>query len=186
MAARGALLSCADGPKRPILHGRPTSMKRFSVLRVKCESCRELQEPKDWAGRCPGCGSDMFHVLIERAASGWESYDVSDLMPGPVGAAGLVSGGGAEPYWRTQSFLQCGGVLGEEILEFRSEPMESRRRMYVGWKRRELEATMTPDRRVCERCRVIYKVYENRWNQAGFCSQACGNAAAKAKRATKS
>ena len=91
----------------------------------------------------------------------------------------------AERYWRTQSFLQCGGVSGEEIEEFRSAPMESRRKMYVTWKRRELEATMTSDRRVCERCRVIYKVYENRWNQSGFCSQACSNAAVKAKRSSK-
>jgi len=106
-------------------------------------------------------------------------------MPGPGGAAGLMNDGGGEPYWRTQSFLQCGGVSGEEIEEFRSSAMEPRRQMYVAWKRRELEATMTPDRQVCKRCRVIYKVYENRWNPSGFCSQACGNAATKAKRVPK-
>ena len=174
---------CAPVAKRLVGSRRPNNMRRFSILRVKCESCRKLQEPKGWAGRCPGCSSASFRVVIERAASGWESFDLEDFMPRPEYAALLDDP--AERYWRTRSFLQCGGVSGEEIEEFRSAPMETRRRMYVTWKRRELEATMTSDRRVCERCRVIYKVYENRWNQSGYCSQSCGNAAAKAKRVSK-
>jgi hypothetical protein len=161
-------------------------MRRFSLLRVKCESCRQPQEPKDWTGFCPDCGGTSFHVVIERAASGWESFELTDFLPGPTGAEGLLSdGGGREPYWSTQSFLQCAGVGGEDLMDFRSAPIELRRRMYIEWKRRELETTMPPGRRVCERCRVIYKIYDNRWNQSGFCSQSCSKAAGKAKKASK-
>jgi hypothetical protein len=158
-------------------------MRRFSLLRVKCESCKAQQEPKGWAGRCPHCRGESFRVVIERAASGWEPFGLEDFLSRP-GPAALLDDP-MEHYWRTESYLQCGGVLGEELVEFRSAPIESRRRMYVEWKRRQLEADLTPDQRICERCRVIYKVFENRWNQSGFCSQACRNAAARAKRVSK-
>ena|SRR5437762_8063754 len=158
-------------------------MKRFSLLRVRCESCGQVQGPEGWAGRCVGCGRASFRVVIERAASGWEPFDLDDFMPRP-GYAALLNDP-AERYWRTQSFLQCGGVSGEEVVEFRSAPIEVRRRMYVRWKRRELEATLTPEQKVCRRCDVIFKAHENEWNRSGFCSRSCHGVSVKSGKAGK-
>jgi hypothetical protein len=155
-------------------------MRRFSIIEVNCEGCRKPQNPDGWSGHCPGCGRGSFHVEIERAASGWESLALEDFMPKP-GYAALLDDDASQRYWRTQSFLECAGVSGEEVDNFRSAPVELRRKMYVGWKRRELEARLTPDQRVCGRCGVIFRAFGNAWNRSGYCSRACKSAASKSK-----
>jgi hypothetical protein len=154
-------------------------MRRFEIVRVSCGGCREVQNPKGWTGACTTCGRDRFRVVIERAASGLESLELEDFI------RGASSDGPADPYWHTESFLQCSGISGVEIAEFCGAPIEERHRMYVSWKRRELESTLTPDQAVCGRCGVIFKIYDNAWNRSGYCSRSCGTAAAKSTRAPR-
>jgi hypothetical protein len=96
-----------------------------------------------------------------------------ESMFGPAG-----SGGGP---WSTESLLECEDISGEEITRFCGVSIDERRQMYVAWKRRDLEASLAPSERVCERCRVIYTVYANDWNRRGFCSRSCEGAASKSK-----
>lgn len=151
--------------------------KRFSIIQVCCEGCGKLQNPRSWTGLCPGCQAASFRVEIERSASGWQPYSLEEYLAGPRG-----SNGPSDPYWKTLSFLMCGGVSGDEITQFCAAPIDTRRTLYIAWKRRELEATLTPDHRICERCRVIYKIYENPWNRLGYCSRSCSHAALKSKK----
>jgi len=131
---------------------------------------------------CQACKGASFSMEIERSASGWESYDLDDFIPRP-GIVALLDDGPSERYWRTQSFLKCKGVSGEEIAAFCAAPIEARRALYVAWKRRELEAALNHDQRVCGRCRVIYTIYRNAWNRSGYCSRSCAAAASKSRSA---
>jgi hypothetical protein len=157
-------------------------MKRFSILQVNCEGCGVLQDPKSWSGTCTTCGRDSFQVEIERSASGWESMDFQEFLAITFGHSNETYG---DPYWSTQSFLECGGVLGDEIAEFCSATIEARRKMYIAWKRRDLEASLASGQKICRRCLSIFKAYKNEWNGQGFCSRSCWKAASKAKRALK-
>lgn len=154
-------------------------MRRFEIIGVTCERCREVQKPEGWTGICRTCRRDRFRVVIERAASGFESYELADFI------RGTGSDGPAEPFWHSQSCLKCAGVWGDEIAAFCGASIDARRRLYVAWKRRELESSMSPEQAVCGRCGVIFKVYDNDWNRAGHCSRACGHAAAKSRNAAR-
>jgi len=82
-------------------------------------------------------------------------------------------------HFRTHSFLRCEGVSGDELVAFLAAPIDVRRRMYVAWKRREVESGLDADHLICERCRVSFRVYANAWNKAGRCSKACHQAQMK-------
>jgi hypothetical protein len=168
-------------PETGIPSWRPTDMKRFSLVKVTCESCGKEQAPRRWAGVCTSCEGASFVVEVERAASGWEAFDLEDFLPRP-GPTALLDDGPSDLYWRTQSFLECRGVAGREVAAFTMATIEAGRKMYIEWKRRELEGAMSPNQRVCERCRVIFTSYRNKWNLAGFCSRSCAAAAIKSQR----
>ena len=118
---------------------------------------------------------------IERSASG---IDVSALV-GSMGTVGALideaSDDHGSAYYRTHSFLRCGGIFGSEIVAFMKAPIEERKRMFVGWKRREIEATLDADHGICDRCGIAFKRYENPWNRAGFCSKSCHQACQKSQ-----
>jgi hypothetical protein len=88
----------------------------------------------------------------------------------------------SSPYFRTDAFLDCKAVSREGIAGFLDAPLEERIRLYVSWKRQELEASLPADHRICPRCHVEFKVYDNDWGRAGFCSHACHQAAMKSGR----
>jgi hypothetical protein len=131
---------------------------------------------------CVGCNRGSFQVELERVASGWESFDLDDFKA-ILGAAPYPLP--RNPFWRSKSFLACSRVSGDEILKFCSMSEAPRRRMYIAWKRRELEATLPSWQGVCKRCQVIYKVYKNDWNRREFCSRSCGAAASRSKKVAK-
>ena len=84
-------------------------------------------------------------------------------------------------YFRTDSLLECDGVRRTEIIEFLAAAVEERRRMYIAWKRREVENNLRADQRICARCKVSYRLYANAWNKAGCCSKACDQAHRKSR-----
>ena len=96
-----------------------------------------------------------------------------DLATDDAGGTGLL--------FRTHSILNCDDVSGAEIVGFVRAPTEERRRLYVSWKRREIEASLAEGQRVCERCRVVFKIYDNEWNRAGLCSKSCHAAFMKSR-----
>jgi hypothetical protein len=109
---------------------------------------------------------------VERSASG---VDVS--LSGSAGAVGAfideATDDGSGIVFRTHAFLRCKDVTGAEIVEFMEAPIARRRRLYISWKRREVESRLGFDRAICGRCSVAFKVHENEWNGAGFCSKTC-------------
>ena len=145
-------LQCPDSAGRAFAGKRAgwlprlKGMRWFEIVRVSCEGCGKLQDPDRWPGRCPGCARARFRAEIDRSASGLEAFELVDFI------RGTSSDGPGNPCWRTQTFLTCSGVSGDEIAEFCGAGMDERRRMYVAWKRRELEAALTPDRAACGRC----------------------------------
>lgn len=119
-------------------------------------------------------GDGTFRVEVERSAWGIEFVPGS---PGTVGAfIDEATGDTGSTYYRTHSFLLCDGVSGDEIAAFRKATVEERKRMYIGWKRREVERTLGADHALCDRCGVAFKVYRNAWNRAGLCSRTCHEA----------
>jgi hypothetical protein len=154
-------------------------MNAFDFSGITCDACGAASKP----GRsCSACGKDSFSVEIERSASG---IDLQALFLRSLGTVGAfideATDDHASTYYRTHSFLRCGGIFGSEVVEFMKAPIEERKRMYVGWKRREIEAALDPGRGICDRCGVAFKRYENPWNRAGLCSRTCHHAYQKSQ-----
>jgi hypothetical protein len=162
-------------------------VKRFDLTAVRCSFCGEKQAIPFKGQECRQCPGRTFAVELERSASG---VDVENLLASfffsPGGAFGAlvnetVGDGDAPIYFKTHSLLECDGVSAAEIVSFLATPGAERRKMYVAWKRRELEESIAGDRRICGRCKVSYRVYANTWNKAGYCSNACHQAQRKSR-----
>jgi hypothetical protein len=153
----------------------------FALRLLACSRCKATRTPSRWSSACPECGGGHFTVEIERSAAGIE---VTLEGGGGGGWAGLVfdddEGAGITRY-RTHSFLRCRDVSGDEIAEFMGASLDRRKRLYIGWKRREVEHGLGHDHAICDRCRVAFKVYPNKWNPAGFCSKSCHAAEMKSR-----
>lgn len=159
-------------------------MNTFEITAYTCTACGRIDTPPWTPFRCVDCGNATFGIEIERSASGVE-VAVGNAFGGMVGTfVDLASddAGDGSVYYRTHAFLRCEDVTGEEIVRFLGAPIEERRRLYVVWKRREIESRLGGDEAVCGRCRVSFKVYANGWNRAGFCSRTCRSAELKSLR----
>jgi len=73
-------------------------------------------------------------------------------------------------------------VSADELVDFMAAGADERRTLYIGWKRRDMEANLSEDYRICGRCQVPFKTYEHDWNRSGLCSKACHHAHAKSSR----
>ena len=157
-------------------------MRTFAFSRISCSACGTDQTASKPERRCKGCGRDSFGVEIERSASG---IDLNALVAGSMGTVGAfideASEDHASAYYRTHSFLRCTGIFGAEIAAFMKGSIEERKRLYIGWKRREIEAALGSDHGICDRCGVAFKRYENAWNRAGLCSRTCHQAYLKSQ-----
>ncbi len=159
-------------------------MRSFDFREVLCESCGRTLGPEEWERDCVACGGKAFSVEIERVSSGYDA-SIASYHPGsPVYGSGMLEvnllvdlafGGDTRrsPYFRTDALLHCNGVSQAAVAEFLASPLEDRIRLYVSWKRREVEAALPPGHRICPRCHVEFKVYDNEWGRAGLCSKAC-------------
>ena len=161
-------------------------MVKFEVADLTCEGCGAVVDPARWRAPCPICLHSQFTVQIERSSSGIDEAALAQmLVPGGgwVGAfmREATDDGPASIRFKTHSFLQCQGVSGTEIVSFLSASVEDRRRLYIAWKRREIEATLDSSHRICGRCQVKFRAYSNDWNQAGFCSRVCREAESKSR-----
>jgi hypothetical protein len=160
-------------------------VRAINLSEVRCEACQDLQPREDWGRPCRGCGQASFHVELERVSSGLNGENfldavVQNALSGYSGGEfGLLLAlatddvGGPGVYFKTHAFLRCGSVSFREISEFLLANVEARTRTYVAWKRRELELALPEGCRICNRCRVAFRVYANAWGRAGLCSKAC-------------
>lgn len=157
-------------------------MRTFELSKIDCNACGAAQKPSKPERSCTACGKDSFRVEIERSASG---IDLRPLILESMGTMGALieeaTDDHASAYYRTHSFLHCTGIFGAEIAVFMQASFDERKRLYVGWKRREIEETLGPDHGICDRCGVAFKRYENEWNRAGLCSRACHQAYLKSQ-----
>jgi hypothetical protein len=121
-------------------------------------------------------------VEVERHSFGLDSdaivdsfLDYSIVGGGEVRVlADLASGDlSGSVFYRTQSWVRCRSVSAAEIAAFLKSSREDQAKLYVSWKRREFEADLPRDRRLCARCKVAFKVFDNQWHQSGRCSRAC-------------
>jgi hypothetical protein len=124
-------------------------------------------------------------VDLERSSSGLNGENLLDAMANSAtsGSGGGELGflldvatndvGGPGIYFSTRTPLACGGVSSLEISEFLTATVDDRTRKYVAWKRREIEASLPQGHRICARCRVSFKGFDNAWGRAGLCSKAC-------------
>jgi hypothetical protein len=163
-------------------------MRRLEISHVRCETCQSVQCPEEWGRPCRDCANACFQVDLERAASGFNGENLLDalLRNAAYGGAGGELGflldvatddvGGPGVYFRTRTFLPCDGVSSREIAAFLAGTLEERIRTYVAWKRREREWTLPEGHRICVRCRVAFKVYDNEWGRSGLCSRTCHRA----------
>jgi hypothetical protein len=162
-------------------------MRRIELSGVRCEGCGGLPAPAEWGRRCPTCGGTVFSVDLERSALGLNGENLVDALLQNVGSCGGEVGflvdvlmddvGGSGVYFESHTALACSRVSADEIQDFLGAALEARIRIYIGWKRREVEAAaLPPDHRFCVRCRVAYKVYDNLWGRSGCCSKACHRA----------
>jgi hypothetical protein len=158
------------------------SVHSFDVESIACQDCGASQAPARFAEVCPLCRGSLFKVEIERSASGINGDNFLDvLVSGSVGGGTVGSfvdiamddSEGSGLLFRTHCILSCGGVSGGELVGFVRASIEERRQMYVLWKRRDIESHLVEGQRLCERCRVLFKVYDNEWNRAGLCSKSC-------------
>ena len=171
-----------DGKQTP-KRKRPIVVNSFELAEIACMDCGATQAPAKFGATCPSCGGGQFRVEIERSASGMNGENILDALWGGATVGGGAVGEfvnmamsddeGSGLYFRTFSHLTCTGVSGAELSGFLGAAIEERRRTYVGWKRRELEAHLAEGQRICERCKVLFKVYDNDWNKAGLCSKSC-------------
>jgi hypothetical protein len=158
-------------------------MKSFELAKIACATCDAISAPSRFDPTCPSCRGDQFNVEIERSASGIDGENIIEtLWKGTTMGGGAVGTfldvamddeQGSGDIYRTYSLLSCKSVSGQEILSFLGVSVEERRHMYVIWKRREIETQLTDGHRICERCKVLFKVYDNDWNTGGFCSRTC-------------
>jgi hypothetical protein len=156
-------------------------VKTFKLTEITCGGCGAAQKASKPARSCPACGKETFRVEVERSAWGIEPKAVIGSM-GTVGAfIDEASDDDGSLFCRTHSLLRCGSVSGTEIATFMKASLEERKRFYIGWKRREVEATLGPDHAICDRCGVAYKIYTNAWNRAGLCSRPCHQAYRKSQ-----
>ncbi len=168
-------------------------MRTIELFEVRCEACQDRQPQLEWGLRCRSCANASFRVELERSSSGLNGENLLDALVqnaasgnggGELGlllaiATDDVGGGGV--YFRTHSALACTRVSFQEIEEFRAARADHRTRLYVAWKRRELELSLPEGHRICARCRVAFKVYENEWARSGLCSKACYQAFMKSR-----
>jgi hypothetical protein len=154
-------------------------MRTFELAKIDCSACGKAPKPSQHGRPCAACGKEFFNVEIERSAWGIELVENS---PGTVGAfVDMASDDSTSLFYRTHSFLSCKAILGTEIAAYMKAPLEERKRLYIAWKRREIQAELGPDHAMCDRCGVAFKVYENAWNRAGLCSKACHQAHTKSQ-----
>jgi hypothetical protein len=160
-------------------------VRTIELSEVHCEACQALQPPADWGLRCRTCANSSFRIELERSSSGLNGENLLDALVQTAGSGGrggelgllldLATDDQGDPglYFRTQASLSCASVSSQEIAEFLAATVDARIRIYVAWKRREVELSLPEGRRICARCRVSFKVYDNEWGRAGLCSKAC-------------
>lgn len=99
---------------------------------------------------------------------GFLDEDTACGSPGPRSERGDVS--------------RCEEVSAGEIASFLASTGDARRDLYIGWKRRDIENASGGEKRICVRCQVPFKPYDNAWNRAGLCSKACFHVHTKSTR----
>ncbi|HVR84358.1 MAG TPA: hypothetical protein VMU54_08610 [Planctomycetota bacterium] len=159
-------------------------MRNVEVSEVQCDACGGIQPVARWGGACATCGETTFSVEIERSSSGidWSNLVASSSSGLGGGDLSLLvdaafdDAGPSSPYYRTDAFLRTPGVPCAALKEFLEASLEDRIRLYISWKRREVEASLPPGHRICRRCRGEFKVYDNEWGRAGLCSRVCHHA----------
>lgn len=156
-------------------------MRTLELVGVVCNGCGVPPPQQRWGRRCSDCRGGSFRIEIDRSSEGWDFDGVFTRGIGAGDLAFLLDAatddlGGPGPFFRTRARLACAAVSAEEIAAFREAGLEARIRRYVAWKRGEVEASLPADHRVCARCRVAFKVYDNEWARSGFCSRACRHA----------
>jgi hypothetical protein len=161
-------------------------MRSLELSEVHCEACDGSLRNDEWGRPCAACGGTLFRTELKRASSGFDPWAIVQLVGGSglgdvQALADLAFGdsGSSGPYYRTEAFLSCTGVTSDDLRLFLAAPLDDRIRTYISWKRRQLEAGLPDGHRICARCQVEFRAYDNEWCRAGFCSKACHRAHVK-------
>ncbi|MDQ7779997.1 MAG: hypothetical protein RDV41_09855, partial [Planctomycetota bacterium] len=160
-----------------------------------CANCAEkysFAQLEDGFGRCRRCGGEVFDCTVIRRVSG---ADVARLCaaaftcvdPSCISQSLLlpfVAGDGVDGvdlFYKMETILELRGLAGMEIIAFEKMSDSEKRSFIVSKKRAEIERCLPEDCAFCKRCDVIFKKYDNDWNQDGLCSKKCREMLSKTK-----
>jgi hypothetical protein len=161
-------------------------MRALELSRVRCMPCGEVQDASRWGSACAECGWKIFRVELDRSETMIDLDNLVDRLFNPFRDRGFLdeetSCGSPSPRPERRDVSSCSEVSADEISAFLASTGEARRDLYIGWKRRDLEAMRFETLQECGRCRLSFKAYANEWNKAGFCSKACFHVHLKSSR----
>jgi hypothetical protein len=154
-------------------------MRTLRITKIACSKCSAEQLPTVFLPTCPACHKDNFRISIEKKSLGLDPGEIGEpliwaFLGGDIGLAlYMVKEGFGSPIHASKETVEIEGMTGREVRSLIRSTLEEALNQIVALKRRIAESRLDERSKICNRCGIVFKHYDNDWHQAGFCSKRC-------------